>query len=66
MAVDVDSILQNFGGICVNDLIHLMGNDADSDNDISTLKYSAYISVDEIVQCLQDKQGKFSIFSLNT
>ena len=67
MAVDPDDLLARFGGTTVNDLNNVLNinDEADSDDDISTLSLTCFIETNELEQYLKYHKHEFTILSLN-
>ena len=67
MAVDPDNLLARFDGTPVNDLNNVLNinDEADPDDDISTLSLTRFIETNEREKYLKDHKHEFTILSLN-
>ena len=67
MAVDPDDLSARFGGTTVNDLNNVLNinDEADPDDDISTLSLTRFIETNELEKYLKDHKNEFTILSLN-
>ena len=59
------NLLENFGGLSQNNLLHLLSNECDVDDEILNIDASPYYSHDTICDVLKSHSNKFSILSLN-
>ena len=67
MPLNPDEILAWFGGTTINDLNNVLdvSEDANPDDDISTLSLTQFLATHELANYLQSHKNEFSILSLN-
>ena len=67
MAADPDDLLARFGGTTVNDMNNVLNinDEADPDDDISTLLLTRYFETNELERYLKDHKHQFTLLSLN-
>ena len=67
MSINPDEILARFGGTTINDLNNVLNvsEDANPDDDISTLSLTHFIATRELANYLKSHRHEFTILSLN-
>ena len=67
MSINPDEILARFGGTTINDLNNVLNvsEDANPDDDISTLSLTHFIATHELANYLKSHRHEFTILSLN-
>ena len=65
MDQDTDSVLENYGGAHINNLLNTLGNDADDETDTATITYSPYVATDTLIQSMSKHKNKFTVLSIN-